>query len=661
MIPAYYLDPRAERTLAEYLCSEIEQALRERKDLEDTWTRQERAYRAKPEEEQKQFPFVGAANLVIPVIATDVDTIYSQMMGMLFASDNVWTARPLNDVMVDYAPRIQEFLQWAQDAELGVYDAAADWCLELCKLGTAILKQRYTRETKKVYQWRETDQGLIEQHLRLLWKDHPTVEHVALIDFLLPAASRSIQLAPWCAERLRLTWGQLQNRIRAGIYRDSDNLARWWAKDNVSNYDKTREELDQYRPSFGDRFEIWEGWLDFDVSGTGDPCAVVATMHLPTKTVLRVDFNPFFNQEKPYSAARYLRQDKRFYGIGLCEMLEQFQEEVSAMHNQRLDNATLANSSMFKARKNIGIKQNEPVFPGRWFLLDNLEDVAPMPMGQRYDSTIQNESLTMTYASQRTGKNDYITGDATAAVGYATATTNVQQYREARKRMDQVMREVRTCWGEAGTRVLELYQQFNQHGKEFLAMGPTEGQLVHAVLQFPLDLIRASVGVELTATSEKLNKDIQIRTDTIIMQMLMQYYQQVMMALSYAMNEQLPPVIRQTAVEMVQGGSKLMKRIMENYGEQDSDQLIPQIAQATQGNDAALQQLFTLATGRQGVSAAVDPSIRLGGGTPGDPGTPQINPAPTYGGPRLDQSSPYAGGVPSAPMGYGAPPTAVGG
>lgn len=579
MIPARYIDQRAYNTLMEYMRHEIPQALSDRAPLEARWQKYQFGYRAIAEQEEKDFPFIGAANLVLPIIATDVDTVFSRLMGILFAPDNLWSCRPLNEIMVEYAPRLQEFLQWAQNAELGVYQAVGDFLLELCKLGTGVLKTRYVREQKRVYQFRETDRGVLEQIMSIMLKDHPEVRHVSLPDFLVPGTANDIQSAPWCSERLSMTWGMLQNRLRAGLYTGGERLEKWHATERGGRMVETMEQLDAFRPAFGDKFDIWESWLDYDISGSGEPMALVVTKHLPTNTCLRIDFNPFFNQEKPYSDARYLRQEKRFYGIGLCEMLAQFQDEISTMHNQRLDNATLANSSMFWAAKGQGIRENEPVIPGRWFIVDSKDSIGTLPMGQRYDSTVPYEQQTLSYARARTGVTDYISGSDNPAIGYGTATTAVQMLREGSKRFDQVLRECRRCLGDVGTKVVELYQQYNPGGKVFLAMGPKDGPVVHQILQFPMELIRYAVGIELTATSAQLNKEVEIRTNQLVLQMTLTFYQQMMQGMSYVVSPQVHPTIRELALQMVQGGTILMRRILDNYGVQDADRLIPALAE----------------------------------------------------------------------------------
>lgn len=644
MIPASLINPKSLENLVQYLSTQVWRAQGERLPLEQRWMKYDKAYRALPETDIKRFPFEGAANLTIPVIATDIDTIFSRIMGILFAPENLWSCRPLNDQWADYAPKLEEFLEYAQKHEIGAYDSVADFTMELCKLGTGILKTRYRREVKQVYQFRESDQGTLEQILQVMMKDSPSLDHVSLYDFYVPATAKNIQEAPWAAERVRLSRTQLENRVRSGLYVIPPGGFTSWYHANNTTMENQRQQQDAFVAGMPEECELFECWLDWDLRiDTSDPeenlyatlpQAIVATIHPESRTLVRVDFNPYFNQEKPYDFARYLRQDKRFYGIGLCEMLFMFQEEVTAMHNQRLDNATLANTTMLKGKKGIGLREDEPFIPGRIWLLDNpATDLVPMAVGQKYDSTVPYEELTMTYARRRSGVNDYVEGNSTPAVGYGAAATTMTMLKEAAKRFDQVMREVRICLGASGQRIVELYQQFNQHGKEYLVMGQKEGEMVHQILQFPLELIRKGIVVDVTATSASANKDVEIRTNTIIMQMMMQYYTQLMQAMSYVVNPQVPEPLRILALSMAQSGSILVKKILDGYGMQDADKVIPQLEDILNGGQQTLASIRGAFTG----------------GAPGDQG---FVPSPSMGAlPAVPVGAPAAIGY-AAPTGY---------
>ena len=654
--------------LNQYLFTQLWRVQGERQPLEQRWMNYDRLYRALPETQLKLFPFEGAANLVIPVIATDVDTIFSRIMGILFAPENLWSCRPLNDLWIDFAPRLQEFLEFAQKHEIGAYEAVADWSLELCKLGTAVLKQRYKREMKQIYQFRETDNGTVEQVLQMVLKDFPVMEHVSLYDFYVPATAKNIQDAQWCAERIKLSKNQLESRVAAGVYVVPPQGLSSWYNARGSQMEQQRQRLDAFAPGIPEECEIFETWLDWDlkidstdqleytgvpVQNSYDPSAamrrqaIVATIHMPSHSLLRVDYNPFFNQEKPYSAARYLRQDKRFYGIGLAEMLFMFQEEITTMHNQRIDNGTILNSVMLKAKKGIGIKQDEPIFPSRIWLLPNPEtDLQPLVMGQKADSTLENEVQSLQMGKTRTGVNDYISGNPTAATGYAPAATSISLLKESAKRFDQVMREARACLGESGRRIVELYQQYNQHGKEYMIMGEKEGAMLHQILQFPLATIRSGIAVELTATSAAANKDVEIRTNTIIMQMITQYYTQVMQAMQYVVNPGVPAPIRELAMDMATSGGTLMKRILDSYGLQDADKLIPDLQEIISGQQNTLNSIGTATGGGAGGTAGL---LSAPSGAPvsqGAPGTQGAFGQPVFAVPGVGGGPTSAGGGP---------------
>lgn len=620
MIPVDKIDPQAAETLINYLSREIQTALSERKPLEDKWSLWLQMYRGTPEFEVKEFPYLGAANLVIPVIATDIDIVFSRLVGLLFSPSNLWTLRPLRPDMIEFAARMQEFLEVVQERELNAYDATADFLLDICKLGTGVLKQRYRREQKTVYEFRETPYGVSEQFRRIMIHDHPQMDHVSLFDFLLPPMAATIQSSPWAAERILLDWGQYIGRVQEGIYTGNDRIKSWMATSKGSNILQNLMRLERYEPGLGNKLEVWECWLDFDIAGVADPVAVVATIHIPSMTYLRIDYNPFFNQDKPYSSARFMRQEKRFLGIGLAEMLEHFQDEITAMHNQRIDSGTLANSTMFKGRKGV-ISQDEPIYPGRWFLLDNMEDVQALTLGTpgKYDSSIQYETSSLGYASRRSGVNDYLSGTATPSIGYAALGTNLQQLEQTTQRFDQVLREVRRALSESGMRLVELYQQFDSGGKEFIYMGQEDGIMVNKFLQFPLELARMGIGVDVTATSAAMNKDVDIRKNTLIMQMLTQFYQQVFQAMTLMLNPQLPEPLRQVLSMMVNGGTILMRRILDAYGTQDVDELVPKLQEVLNGQSASLQA----ATGQQGGPGGFNAApgmeaLGAGGGGAGD-------------------------------------------
>lgn len=591
MIPASRYSPKAADQLLQYLLEEWHRAKTDRYPLEEKWKTWQQMYRQQPEQENKTFPFPGCSNVVVPIIAADVDTIHARIMAMLFGQDNLWTPRAFRPDMTEFSRSLREFLEWAQNNELDVYNAISDWVMEICKLGTGVLKTRYHRENRKVYEFREiVDQmtGQVrptEQQVRVLLKDSPRLHHVSLFDFYVPATAVDLESATWCAERIMLTWPQLLNRANAGIYTNLGILNSWRGTSRGSTYQEFMQKLDRNVSSQGDLYETVEFWLDWDIDGDGEQEAIVTSIHPDTRTMMRLDFNPFFNQQKPYDVARYLRQEKRFYGIGICEMQEQTQDEVSTLHNQRIDNKTIANSQVIIALKNGNIKQGEPIFPGRVLLVDAIDEVKMQSFGTVYDtdSTVVDEQMAVSYGKQRTGVNDFIGANDSPTVAYAAATTATNQMREGAKKFDQVFREIRSALSGSGTKIVELYQQFSQGKKSYFALGEKDGALVEKVLTFPTELVRSGVFIDVTATSAAHSKEVEIRTNTIVLQQLTQLYAQILQAMQIVVNPQLPSQMRMVASQAIQAGTVLMGRMLELQGIQDYERLLPDMNQMMGG------------------------------------------------------------------------------
>jgi hypothetical protein len=632
---------------------EFRMAQAARKEKEERWVDFLSAYHGEPVDKAKTFPFKGASNLVCQVIGTDVDTMFARMMGFLFEPDNLWSTQATMPEMEAFAPRAEEFLRWAQHHEMDLQGPIGDFLLELFKLGTGVLKQRYERETKKVFEWRETQQGVFQQQVLALMKDAPSISHVRLFNFFIPPGFRSIQQAPWVAEEIQMTWQRYVNRVKAGIYLGDDRLTSWQANSRGNSVQRENDRISGYVPSRGQMLPLHEFWLDFDIDGDGWDEALVCTYHIPTQTYVRLDLNPFFNQDKPYSAAVYMRDENSFYGKGVAEMGLDTQEEVTAMHNQRIDNGTIANSIAYAVRDDeTGVAVDEAIYPGKQFRLSDVNNIKALQLGTpgMGAESIQNEQFTLGYNQRRIGTNDVVYGQQSTESTYATAFSVNQIAQNATKRQGEVLRSIRNCLSEGGTRVLELYQQFNPGGKIYFAVGLKDAPLVSMLLQFPLDLIRKGLRVNVTAIDVQQSKDMRIRTNSIIMQQVMQFYQQYLQAAMMAANPQVPPFVQQLSVQMMEGASFLMRKILDDYGEQDVDKLVPDLQDAIQRQQQqllAIQQLIAAGSG-QGVAPAVggQPGIQglLGSGPQAAPSPSGAAPQGVQGGPGYVQSPGFGGG-----------------
>src|SRR6185295_10800832 len=81
--------------------------------------------------------------------------------------------------------------------------------------------------------------------------------------------------------------------------------------------------------------QIFFAW---DLVGGGYPQEHIMWLHLGTKSCLRYEPNPYLQGMRPFIKLTFVEKEGEFDGEGIGEMCEQYQEEVTTIHNQRGDN-----------------------------------------------------------------------------------------------------------------------------------------------------------------------------------------------------------------------------------------------------------------------------------------------------------------------------------
>jgi hypothetical protein len=155
-------------------------------------------------------------------------------------------------------------------------------------------------------------------------------------------------------------------------------------------------------------------------------------------------------------------------------------------------------------------------------------------------------------------------------------------------------------------------------------MGDKDGEIVNQIFNFPLELIRYGVAIDVTATSASLNKEVQVRTNTMLMQIVQQYYMQMMEGMQLVLNPQLPQEMRVMVMQAMNGGNIIMRRLLDSYEVQDIDELIPRIQEILNGGQQAIN------SGQEALGAGAIPPEGAGAASgisalpPGSAGPPQF-------------------------------------
>ena len=579
-IPQVPLTEREEDHLRLWIDEQLRYAEADRKGFIDDLMTEIDIYEAIPPP-YKDFPWENSSNLTIPVAASMADTIFPRIYSTVFGVDPVFTCEDVNPFLAKHVKAYQKLLDLIQEKELKLRTRSRDWFMESVIHGTSVVK--LIHETIRVSNYKNyqpDDDGemqLVDDQVKTK-KNGPALYHVPLEDFYIPFRAKSIEDAEWVAHRIRTTWGSLKIKEDMGLYENLDRIeasSEWRSPD----YEAHRESLENREISWQEEFEIFEVWCEYDYDEDGLDESLVVTYHMPTQTLLRVQFNPYWHGRKPFREFVYWPRHDRFYGIGIAHMAKPHQDEISTLHNQNIDNRTVANTRMWEVVAGSRADQHfSGVAPSKKVKVDKLgEEIQPLQLGEVYRSSSESETMALRYAQQRTGVSDFLSGvDLGGEGGRVTATTTMARMQEARTRFNWTLDSAREAMSDIAIMTTQILQQFFEEDDPLLLqLGDEDAELVAEFLSMEPDEVERMYNITVTASSASLNKEVEKQNLIGLVQLLGQYTQTFEQPyVMLLMNPQTPPPMKEYAMEKLQGARTLFNRILQTFDVRNTDDVL---------------------------------------------------------------------------------------
>lgn len=568
------LDSDTEARLISYLREELVRHYFERQIAIDELKTWQQDYWAKPAQEKKTFPFTGAANIVIPLTAIAVETIHARMMTTLLALRPFLSAKAVGPIGEDAEKPLARLL----DTEILSHGsngrkAIGDALLEGTKFGTMIAKTGWEEITKKAV--RPLADGTNEE-FPVLIRRGAAIDAVSQARFLFPFTSKDPQLDAWVGEEhsegpYRVKLLEESGFLRKGTY---EKLYNWVQQASVGTppalarqYERDQEILEKRESHWPRRIDWVELWCAFDVDQDGQEEEIVVHYHIASQQIMSIRYNWYEDLHRPYRTGVYFPVENRWRGIGICKLNEQFQREITTMHRQRLDNATMANMRMIKIHKLSGYGPNEPIFPGKMWFLDDMEHMDSVQMGEVYQSAFANEQGTLIYSQQRTKINELNLGMPQVGTP-GTATSDLARLQESNKGFDFVMDGVKEFVGGIACDTLVNIAQFGVRHSEYLQFAEGAEKL-QQILLLPTPLLRDNVIFDIASISQQRNKIIE-RQDWIQISQILQNYFTGMLQLAQFSPQLIPVIVKRGML----GGTEALKQILESYDVRNIDRIV---------------------------------------------------------------------------------------
>lgn len=549
--------PEQKMSLGSWLSSEVADSQASRFRLESVWRRCLRNYEGIPRNPTRDDPIVNAPNTVVTFGAIATDVIYAQILNLVYSTSPVVTVRPTNGQSEDTVARakgIQRFIDRVVMVESDFQEASKNAVLDDVKMGTGVF----------YIPWMET---VVKKKMMTVRDAGPRMIAVPIEDFFLAAGPYSnIQTAEWVGARFYLTAGELNERSKLRGW-DIEGLS---VSGDTGWVRHTREvmghnETTQRRT--GDIYQIFDLYVHYDIDGDGICEDLYVVWDRSSQKVLYVDYNPF--TMRPFEVMRYQIRSHLLHGLGVMEMLEQYQEELTEIHNHRVVNMMLANARLWKARRGT-VPENLKIWPNKVIELDDPASLQGEQLGDVYPSALQAEQATIVLSERRVGMSEISNQGSPGVFGTRTPGITALSYlQQASRRFTHTFEEVKKAHANAAVQLLYRYHERLAYGDEVLEdeitkeLGFEDGSLVIDTLKqgdFSKQIL-----VEITASSESQNKGADQQSLLAIMQILGTYYERMLQLHALLEQPTTTPMLKTVIEKIIVSAGEAMERTLRTF------------------------------------------------------------------------------------------------
>ena len=560
-----------------WLTDELLNTTADRGALDRKWANAIVQWNAEIPKGTSEWPWPGAPDVEMPLTAIHSDPVYADLSQTLAAPADYWTPQARRPDRTQHVNAVREGLTALNRRYLKMKRVNARALMDQVILGTTVYKNHWN--ASRIPRQDYLPDGSIGKIVRRI--SHPVVEHVPLQRFYFPANAWDLDPdapggAQWKAQEFFKRPSELRawaqgDSLLPGFDRDALEAVLKYEEDRGENVvDNTVREEARYTPFQNRKIRLFEVWARYDVDDNGFDEDVVVVFHLESRRLLRVLHNPFMHGRDPFHVCRYL-PSFGIYGKGMAEIDEWAQDTATTLLNAQLHNVLLANTRMYSAPLGSNIQPGEAIYPGKIWLTGPDEKVSEIRLGEVYPSIFNSLAQVIQFADTRTGVNDLRQGSMAGMPSRTPATSMLSILREGNKRFDMILANTRDVHGEMGLRTLQNVAQYMRDDpltwQTFFqqALGPQDAAFMLEVLSGSVASIEESFGVEITATSAQVNKEVEKQSFIGLMQIVGQIGGQLVQVAQLIMQSPPGTPVYETGAAMFTGGVQLLKQLLERF------------------------------------------------------------------------------------------------
>lgn len=579
-----------------------------------------RIYRGVPKEKYKSFPWKNAANLVPRIVSSFTDQLTARLIMGLYGTDPLFAAGLLGTFKEDEKAEeqrsaVEEFLTsyGKSPDELNLFYAEYAWMHNANKYGFAALKHTWEHVVEQVAEAEVGGEVIFNQYTKY---DGPRPLSILFEKFMCPLNIADFRQANMLIHINTLKEMDLLDRLARKLY-PADKVKAVMAAPDRYGPDQAQKEMEDdingSSASFQQKeWDLYECWFPYIVKGKR--FSIIATYHIPSRTMLRCTFNFLPDNMVPFKLARLGTDGESIMGMGFCELLGVYQEEIAQIHNQRRDSGTLANTTIIRASRGSQLDTNFSVYP--MAILPGEEgEFSFEQIGRATTETIKEEQMTLQLAQDAAGIGPSSSGSGAGTVnkkGSFSAMGTFATSQEGNTRANLHQTSSRFSHLTLGNDLLKLYAHLGVDKKKMASMGE-----MGMMLQKALDNVREGrVCIPIYAATGSINKEVEKQNKMLMLQHVNMHYQQIQGILAAAANPMTPPDVVEYGWKVADASNRLLSGLLRDFGEHDPSQILPPVDGQAQIEKKRQQQQPPQGGQQPPPQGAQPPQSMLPGATP---------------------------------------------
>ena len=641
----------------QYVDNQIEFLINSHQDLhKNRIPKWRKLYLGIPAEETKSFPWPNAANTIVQVIGETTDTMAARILGLAYATHPLWTYQdyrrfdPADSERFEAASKERRTLEDFMDlvafepTELDLYRIEGLWCTDMIRLGTAFVKVGYEHKVEAINVGYTSAKSKVLQAEESTIYSGPRVHKLRHEDVAGTPDASTPGEAEFFYQLRTLRRKALEERSFTGAYRREAVDAILQSPDRLSATPQKTEELQDQGIAIRGNYNATEEWDIYECYygwwHNGKKFRIIDSYHRKSKTTLRRVFNFMPQNELPIVRARMGYRTDGMYGHGMAELLERYQEELSTVHNQRLDNATAANTRALRVSPRArNLDANVELYPMA-LLVGEKDDIEAIQIADVYPSAFENETVTMAHAQSRAGITPAIAGSGGGGpqkkTGSYSAAGTLATMQESNSRINLDASDFRHAHVKLGSLLTAMYAKYGV-GKRDKIFG-LDGKLLKSALE---EFSKDRLAIPIRASTASLNREMDKQSDMLLAGLLQRHYTAVGQLMQAMSSPMIPDEVKDYMVKTVRSLDRFMKRVMKDFQYDQPEQFVPEpkLPQIQSGQNPPAASGRQVAPGAPPLSSTIAAASQQGGGVVPAPSGPGVS-----GGP-----------APSAPAGGGGP------